>query len=500
MSGVALFQFFVPLGCLLGLALLAVRLPGRGRGLGSLDGWDALYALVCGLIVALVAAFGAGPLALEGGAVTGADFQEYCATVASVRGDPLDWHYAMRSRFPALVPGLLAGPFGVLDGLVLGSLLGSALLGASLYLWGRGLHGRVAGCAAAALSLGLPALALAGRMLSFYPLIAGLLALATALATLAFSQRRPWALLLGGIGVGLALLADSVGLLWALPLLLLVVIAALWAPRKRWPLRLALVLLPVALSFGVGRWAYAHSHSLELQLAIMVRANLPTQQAIEAEEGGYRWGWSNPLAVPATLLRVARRSGGAGERIERRDPSPHERDPVAPWLPLAAAGAVAAMVALRRRPGLILALGLGCLPWAAMLQRAASMEPSLRFLLLSMPFVPLVLGVGLAGALVGAHAGPDLEAEPVSLPGMTLRPVLAAVVVGLLLGLGFSPLSPRWEGHKRWQAVNDGPAAQRYARRGIDRPHPANEGCIEAMRLDVERGVPEGSQVYGGLE
>jgi hypothetical protein len=88
----------------------------------------------------------------------------------------------------------------------------------------------------------------------------------------------------------------------------------------------------------------------------------------------------------------------------------------------------------------------------------------------------------------------------VSLPGMTLRPVLAAVVVGLLLGLGFSPLSPRWEGHKRWQAVNDGPAAQRYARRGIDRPHPANEGCIEAMRLDVERGVPEGSQVYGGLE
>jgi hypothetical protein len=498
----ALYSSLVAIA-LLGLLALAGRwLPGpRGRVLPL--GWlDLGLALGLGMLAAVLAAWTIGPQSLAGGVVTGADFQEYCATVASIRGDGAEHYYAMRSRGPAVLPGLLAGPLGVVDGLGLASLLGSGLLAAGLFAWGRVLHGRLAGACAALLGLGLPPLALAPRLLSFYPLIAALLVLAVATAAWALRSRGLVALALGGCGVGLALLADGIGLIWALPCLVVVVVAATRAPLGRVPLRLGVVLLPIVLSFAVGRWAYAPTHPLELQLSIMVRTNAPAPSMGPPTEApaGYRWGWSNPLAVPATLWRVWDASRAAGDRLQHQQGVQQARaQHVAPWLPLLAVALMPVGLALRRRPWMLLALGLGCLPFVAMLQRAASMETNQRFLLLSLPFVPLLLGLALAWAL----EGPAGQEQPVaSEPAWTraTRPGLAVALLALLiLGPGLTPLSPRWGGHQPFAAVNDAATAVIFARTGQQRPNPVLETCVQALQRDAEGGVPAASRLYGDL-
>ena len=506
MSTAALLSFLLAAVTMGALALLGRRLPGGGASQVALGWVDLVLALGAGLATMLLGAWVLGPASLDGGVVTGADFQEYCASVATLRGDLPAHHYAMRSQAPGLLPGLLAGPLGVVDGLALASLLGSGLVGAALYGWGRALHGRVAGLCAAGFGLAMPALAVAPRVLSFYPLITGLLVAATACATLAMRARTGLGLAVGGVGVALALLADGIGLIWALPCLAVVLVAALRAPRRRWPLRLALALLPVVLSLGVGRWAYAPTHPLETQLSIMVRTNSAAGPGgpPEAEVGGYRWGWSNPLAVPASLGRLWQRSRQAGQHLQdgqevRQARARH----VSPWLPLLAVALVPAALALRRRPWLLLALGLGCLPFAAMLQRAASMETNLRFLILSMPFVPLLLGLALAWALEGpvGAAPPATPASPAPRWARALRPGIALLLLALLiLGPGLTPLSARWSGRAPFPAVNDAATAVSFARTGQRRPNPEIPACTEALVRDAQRGTPQASRLYGDLQ
>ncbi len=490
---------------LLALALLASRLPAA-RGPGSRSALVELgIAAAAGLATAVACGWWLGPEALQGGAVTGADFQEYCASVASLRPDGDPHWYPMRSRLAGLLPGLLSRRLGVLDGLAASALLGSAGLGASLYLWGLALHGRLAGLAAVAFSWAVPSLALAGRLLSFYPLITALLVASAAAAAMALRRRSGLALLGGACAAGLALLADGIGLIWALPCCLLLLLAALRAPRRRWPLRLALLLVPLLLAWLGGRAAFRDSHPLELQLSVMTatRPGQPGQQASTGPQQGYRPGWSNPFSAPLSLLRVATASGRVGQQLQQHDELSRQRDlRVLPWLAVLLAAGPLACLSLRRRPWLLLALLCSCLPFLAMLQRAARLEPSQRFLLLALPVVPLLLGLALAWSLLG-----PLPAQPErqDVPGAGgrsgwLRPALGlALVMALVSGLVPTPLSPGWPAREPFAAVPDAAAALDHAAGRAPAPNPSVAACQAALRADLAAGHPHQSRFFGPL-
>ncbi len=505
MSLAAIASFSAVLAVLVGLALARGRLPGRSFVPAPLGWPDLALLLGSALVTAIVGAWLVGPRFLEGGVVTGADFQEYCASVASLRGDASEHWYPMRSKLAGLPAALLARPLGVVDGLGAAALVGSGLLGAGLFGWGRAAHGRLAGLLAVAFGLALPALALAGRLLSFYPVIVGLLAVASASAVAAMRWRSLPALALGGTGLGLALLADGIGLVWAFPLAAVVVAAALRASPRRWPVRLTSVLLPLVLSWFVGRWANAATHPLELQLGIMVSTN-QAQQVERSSLGaaGFRWGHGNPLAAPATVLRVWRASDRAGKQLQAQGGVSQARQHrVAPLLPWVAAVLLPFAWGARRRPWLLAACGLACTPYAVMLHRAATMETNLRFLLVALPFVPVILALALAWSCLGPLPRQGDEAEPAA--GARWAPIACSLAAGalavfVLLGPGWGPLSLRWAGHHPFVAVNDATSAVHFAVTGERRPNPVLEPCIDGLRADHARGLPAESRLYGSLE
>ena len=137
---------------------------------------------------------------------------------AAVDGRHTSWS-PNRSRLSGLVAIATAGELGTQDALLANAWAGQGLLGAGLYLWGRSIHSPVAGVASVLAACALVPLVVLGRMLTFYPVIVGTLTFAT--GAVAVYWRHPGArtATFAVLGIGLALLVDLRGLLWALPLL-----------------------------------------------------------------------------------------------------------------------------------------------------------------------------------------------------------------------------------------------------------------------------------------
>ena len=96
-----------------------------------------------------------------------------------------------------------------------------------------------------------------GRTLTFYPEIVGVSVLASALCVLALRTGKLWAVLASGVGIGLVLLMDVRGLVWAPAMLVTVAIAVLTQGTwRRRGLGLGLLALPLILSNTLGDRAF----------------------------------------------------------------------------------------------------------------------------------------------------------------------------------------------------------------------------------------------------
>jgi len=483
------------------------------------------------------------------------DLPDVCMTVEAL----LSWDLPSVVRQPvaALLPAALYYPLGLFDGVAAGSLISAAALGAALYLWGRALFGRAAGVAAAVFSCAINPLVVMTRQMTFYPESVAAFGLCAAGAAAALRWRNLPALGLAGAGIGLALAAEHSGLIFALIPSGLALAVALRAPRRRVPLRLAVLLAPILLSWiGARLVTPPGMRSFEDKVATYTVDNvghpLTNPFAVKnLDDGsllmtlrrwvyprdlfrhnrfeprqGYHWGRSGPLGMARALATVALlsreeptdevRSIAEG----RWDTSKNRAGLFSPWVPVALACLALTVLALWRRWWELAGLLAMLAPFAALLAHTTSNQVISKTLMAPMMPIPVVLGVAWAAL---ALRGPNGRLLPAPLrrlvpkPGAsteaaTTRPPKALCAaawllpgaVAALLVLGVVPgwLAPNAPWRIRAASDSDFYNVQAFgAAKGLGLPPPVTskpkrESCETLFAADAKRGIPSISRLY----
>lgn len=386
------------------LALLLRLLPDRPGASRPPDRWDLAAMVGLGAGLSLLCDGWLAAFHLLSGAMIGSDFLEYCGSIASMRpgGDP-DIFSGQRSRLAALPSALLSEP-GIVEGMARAARWSVAVIGAGIYLWGRALHSRLAGTAGVLLAAASAPLVVLVRTVSFYPEITAVFTLGSALAAAAVRWRRPVDLLLCGVGVGLCFLIDLRGLIWGLAALGPALVVAFLAPWRRWPLRLAVLLLPVWLAWIGGRHAYLpDANPLEGQVDLIQRIKDKGGEAgfdrMDQPISEYVWGRTDVLGIPGTLRALAIQSSLIPDWMEADPRSQHEvYRSVTPMVAPLSVALLLALIALRRRP-LLAATMLGLLvPYVSSLRSAITLGQLYpRYIGAVAPAAAVIAGVALAG-------------------------------------------------------------------------------------------------------
>lgn len=413
--------------------------------------WELPLAAALGIGVTLATSQWLFAWHVIGGPHTSNDFTNYCASIAAFNSgwgwDRLEgagWHQN-RSLVAGLLPSVLARWIGTIDALVVGAWAGSAMAVGALYLWGRALHSPTAGVTAALLAATLPSFAVLTHSANFYPEMVGGLVFSAAAAAVALRWPGYPALLVGSVGAALAFLMDSRGLLWGLTASCLVALAAVWAPRAQWPKRLGTLALALVVSFGLGRVVYLpNAATLEAEVdARRLYWDLghrdPEYAPPWERDHRYIWGRTSPLDIPRTLafLYEQRSYPWPDHPPEEAAPIPNPSlapERLEPFVQLGLGGLFASALVLIRRPRQLIALA-GLAPFAAsMLGARDTVEAHPRFVITGTIAIPVLLGVAWAGLAAGMDrlaAGPVTRLAPRL---YVLRPLLAAVIVGLMAG------------------------------------------------------------------
>lgn len=503
---------------LLLIPFVLLRLVPAGSRVDRSWDWriDPALTLVCGVCLGAVWGFWLARFHLLGEVVTAADFQGYCGSVSSLRGDHegyLAYWYPMRSLASGLLPSLLARSMGILDGLAAGALISGMVIAGGLYLWGRALGGRLSGVTAAIAGGAVAPLVLTTRLVSFYPEITAALTLSAAGAALALRFRTWPAIAAGSTGAALALLADTRGLIWALPALALTAVAVALPPRTRLLYRIIALCLPLVLSFLLGRAAYAPTAPLEFQLATSANDTSGTLGVMSEteEQAGFRWGHSNPLRIPWTLVAIWRASGQVSDAVSGREVGARNelarRQHVRPWLPVAWVCLGLALAGMIRRPVLAAGLVATALPFAVGLRGTTGWEVTLRYLGMTYPMLPVLFGLALSTVVQGRLPRARTEGESSRSPSpagwrrtatAALRPALAVLILALLV-LGVVPgwLSPVAPWRVAWVTHPEAQGTARMVATGSESPGiPVFPPCVDGLRLDLERGLDPECDFY----
>ena len=410
---------------------------------------ESLLAISCGLGFLWCAEVGLGGVHMLDRFNT-ADMVDYCNAILHLGGESdVPWSLK-RSRLTGVVATALAEGRGIMAGLRSSSIMATVLIGSGLYLWGRAASGRTAGVIAVAAALAFSPLVLLPRILTFYPMVSAFFVLGAAGVTAGIVRRSPRALGLAGAGIGLALLADVRGLVWAVPWMAGALFAVYRSTDRR---RAALWLMaPLVLSFGIARWSYpAGAVSFEKQLDVrplylIYGSDDPAHQPPHDTGGDFVWGRSGPWRLPQTGWFIIRQL--------QVDPPPNfppdvsqfvADDHLSPMVPVWIGAGLLALGICLRRPRTAVAVAATAAPFAIAFHGQMDMaEIRVRFLCQAMPGLAMLVGVGL-GELVDRLPGP--------LKGETERshPVRALVAGGLVLAVTMGEISTAASPWARWR-------------------------------------------------
>ena len=464
--------------------------------------------------------------------VTGSDVPGVCAIVSFlVDGTP---ELLRRPGFGALPAALLTPALGMRDAIFANSMIFPALQGAAIYVWARALFNREAGVAAVMLSCAVAQLATMPRVFSFFPSSAGLYTMAAAATAVALRWPGKVSLAIAGAGLGMALLADHPGLIYATPMLALcLVLCRVKGRRRETGKRLAALLLPICLSWGVGHILTPLSlASFEDKMSIYIGTyeakgesrpkevprsrwlkrwalNLDVDQDMDKPTPGYRWGHSGPLQITKTLTALSVLA------LEDRPPSQDEsfieesavirEGLLEPWLPAFLLGLGVCLVAGLRRARTrwrLLGAAFIFLPFGALLYSHLKTELYLRFMLAPLAALPVLLGVALAVLIQRSERRAWLARFRRLSEGARLLLVVGSAAL-LILGIVPSWLSQEapWRGTEI-KINHDIKWIQRVALHRLREPkYPLpltdqNGECVDPFLADFKRGIPRKSRLY----
>lgn len=480
------------------LALILLACGGRLLRPGAEGPWrhrvDWPLALLAGLVGAVWLTRVNGPFWFSAFPLTASDFGRYCTAVS---GGPRAGDQA--SVVAGALPTLLAPRVGVLVGLAAGAFWATTLFCGALYACARLLHSRLAGgLTLGALCLFVPLTAMP-RMMSFYPEVAAVAALATAGAVASLVLRTRGSAALAGLGAGLVAVSDVRGWLWVGPGLFVALVGALGSSRhSRWS-RLLCLLAPVAVSWWfAGLPGVMPSASLSEQFAGYVvdagrgrglTVSVPAPLAAESFAFG-----TSPLGYVGPSLAYLQRTQGL---ISGSEPSPEIR---VAWACIRQLGvllipcAVGAVLSLRRWPLRALGLAILVVPNVLAVSQAVRMLPHARQLLVPMMLGPVIIGVAAAG--IFADSGPRWWPRlTVSLRDPPQRwrsfawPVLQLVLVSCFaLWAQFGAHGQPVTVALRWPQLVDSEPATTWAALAGGRLDPEAKECFRLMQAELAVG------------
>lgn len=496
-SGPSLPMTLLPLFLLGGFWFLR---PGQWAGWHWRPRYDLPLALGMGLLIWWIGDTWIVDHYLEGGRALTSDFSRVCASLSTATQGHWEHWSPTSSRLSGVFVVPLIGPMGIMDALNLTASAGFVICVTSVVLWASALHSRLAGFAAGFVVLSLMPLTVISRTLNFYPITVGFFSLCLALAVMSMVRPSKGSILAGALGIGLVMLVDVRGLLFALPALLMVVLGAYRLKEVRLSLRAGLILAPLMGSWMLADLTYpGHPSSLEDQV-MALNANLEAAQSendeVHMPTSDFRWGASNPLLIPATLRQLSLNNRSLAPKTRDLPANVQGRDLYLwPWLmPILCTGLLA-IWGIRKRRWHLAALGLSILPCAMILPTVALVEFHVRFLALVAPGVAVLLGIGFATLLRGTLStgqemppkvlGPNPRWLPAGSRDFAGLLVLILLVVGVLPSW-FSPDAA----NKRPVATGQIGQALEWAKKGDLR---SQEGFADFVHLLGEEHTPEWS-------
>lgn len=276
------------------------------KGEDRLHHWmlDLAIALFCGIVYASLATDWFSLFYLENSSVIYADFIEYCNGVSAPR--PLDAGVSnKRSALPMLLPRYFYAQNGIFDALSWGAIIAQMGMGGCFYIWGRLAHSRTLGISILLLAFIPAPMNFAGRILSSYPAMSLCFMIGSTLSFWGISSKRSSSMLAAGIGIGLILLTDTRGLVWALPLFCISSFTAIFRGSWRDKLwRMLCLFLPLYLSYQLAAQVYVFD-AIGIEPQVDMRPSLYHWVGLYPPPWDYpssfTWGMKPLTDLPKTL-------------------------------------------------------------------------------------------------------------------------------------------------------------------------------------------------------
>jgi hypothetical protein len=433
-----------------------------------------------------------------------------CSAVSNYRIEDYGGYSRDRSFLAGWLPAILAAKVGVVDGLGWTAALSMIVLGTGLYTWARAIHSRWAGVYTLVFALSMAPIVVLGRTLTFYPEYVAVFCLSAGLVCVALRYRNLLNLGIAALSVGLCLLIDVRGIVWAAPSFVALCLVYLPQGRKKGALHALVLFCALGLSWWAGRYAYSADHTSLDDQANPVRL-YNEHKAFGApmlvEPGpkdipNFVWGRTPLQDIPETLFKLTQDTQKIAPLLSDAKRTRFGRENhFDPWYPVVLPLLFLGLVSLRKRRPSLIGITATSLPFLVVLYHASTLEFTTRFASSAMPVLAIFSGLGLAvlwGQPHSALAPPaDASAKASRFARSWPNWVRLAVLISLVSGLIPSYLSPRADWRVPLETDREVEAMRTGALGGRMPEAWGSEDCVEGIRSDWQNGLrPLGTLYY----